>query len=41
MIHPYTGAKIYKKMIWAKKREGKLSAEHGKHGIYEKLPFLS
>ena len=41
MIHPHTDAKIYKKNDIGKKTEGKLSVEHGKHGIEEKLPFLS
>ena len=41
MIHPHTDAKIYKKNDIGKKTGGKLSAEHGKHGIDEKLPFLS
>ena len=40
MIHPHTDAKIYKKNDIGKKTGKKLSAEHGKHGIDEKLPFL-
>jgi len=36
MIHPHTGAKIYKKNDIGKKTGGKLSAEHGKYGIDEK-----
>ena len=43
MIHPHTGAKIYKKNDIGKKTGGKLSAEHGKHGIDEKtsVSFVS
>jgi hypothetical protein len=36
MIHPHMDAKIYKKNDMGKKTGGKLSAEHGKHGIDEK-----
>ena len=43
MIHPHTGAKIYKKNDIGKKTGGKLSVEHGKHGIDEKtsVSFVS
>jgi hypothetical protein len=40
MTHPHTDAKIYKKNDIGKKTGGKLFAEHGKHGIDDKLPFL-
>ena len=40
---PHECKNIQKKMILAKKRGGKLSAEHGKHGIDEKtsVSFVS
>ena len=43
MIHPHTGAKIYKKNDMSKKTGEKLSVEHGKHGIDEKtsVSFVS
>ena len=42
MIHPHTGAKIYKKNDIGKKTGEKLSAEHGKHernGIFSSIPW--
>ena len=43
MIHPHTGAKIYKKNDMGKKTGEKLSVEHGKHGMDEKtsVSFVS